>query len=106
MSTEIRITKAQLGKLLKSDMDQLLERTVAAVNAAPAGHVIDGSEEAVRQAAAEFRRTLFEKAIQERANAAKAAFSPSGSAPRREVAIQGVGGGGSSDEQLDDSDRA
>lgn len=106
MTTEIRITKAQLEKLLKGDMDQLLERTVAAVNAAPAGHVIDGSEAQVRLAAAEFRRTLFEKAIQERANAAKAAFFPSGSAKRRRVAIQGEGGSRSSDEQRDDSDLA
>ena len=106
MNTEIRITKAQLGKLLKGDIDQLLEKTVAAVNAAPGGHVIDGSEEAVRQASAEFRRTLFEKAIQARANAAKAAFSPSGSVKRRGVAVQGDVGGGSSDEQRDDTDRA
>ncbi len=82
MSTEIRITKAQLKKLLESDFDQLVEKAVVAVNEAPAGHVIDASEEPVRRAAAEFRRTVFEKAIQERTNAAQAAFSPS---PETEV---------------------
>ena len=106
MSTEIHITKAQLRKLLEKDIDQLVEATVSAVNAAPAGHVIDGSEEAVRLASAEFRRKLFEKAIGERTKAAQAAFSPSGATKGPGVAIQGDGRRGSSDEQRDDSDRA
>ena len=106
MNTEIRITKTQLEKLLKGDMDQLLEETVTAVNAAPAVHVIDGSEEAVRQAAAEFRRRLYEKAVQLGTQAAEAAFSPSGESEGGGVEVQGDGGDRSSDEQRDDSDRA
>jgi hypothetical protein len=48
-----------------------------AVNQAPDGAWIAGSEERVRDLSAEMRRRIFERAVQQRVNAAEAAFSPS-----------------------------
>jgi hypothetical protein len=49
-----------------------------AVNQAPTGHVINASEEKVRDLCARFRQTAFQTALQLRIDAAEAAFSPSG----------------------------
>jgi hypothetical protein len=64
----------------------------AAVNAAPAGQIINASEEKVRDLLAEFRQATYQAAIQLRTDAAQAAFSPS-AAPcdGRAAAKQGPG---------------
>ncbi len=48
-----------------------------AVNQAPDGEWIAGSEEDVRNLAAEFRERVFQEAVQQRIDAAEAAFPPS-----------------------------
>ena len=48
-----------------------------AVNDAPDGEWIARSEEQVRDLSAEFRKRVFEQAVQQRIDAAEAAFSPS-----------------------------
>ena len=48
-----------------------------AVNEAPDGEWIGGSEEQVRNLAAEFRERVFQEAVQQRIDAAEAAFPPS-----------------------------
>ncbi len=61
------------------EMTQGMLREVAeAVNRAPDGAWINGSEMQVRDAIAAFRRKAFEKALQMRMDAAQAAFSPGG----------------------------
>ena len=70
-----QISKKQLKALLREDMDQMLEEVVEAMNQARAGHIIDDSEELVRVASGEFRRRLFEKALELRSQGE--AFSPS-----------------------------
>jgi hypothetical protein len=60
-----------------------LESVMQAVNAAPDGEWIEGSEERVRDLAAEFRRRVFEQAVQQRIDAAEAAFPPSAADDRR-----------------------
>ena len=75
-----RITKEQLKQVLSGDFDRLLDEVVEAVNRAKPGHIIDDSEEPVRDAAGEFRRMLFEKALELRSQ--REAFSPCGQ-PRR-----------------------
>jgi hypothetical protein len=84
-----RITKEELREVLGGDFEQLLEATVAAVNQAPPGHIIDASEEPVRDATGVFRQKLFEKALELRSQ--REAFSPSGRCPglRRPVEEQG-----------------
>ena len=70
-----RITKEQLRTLLAGDFETVLEEVVQAMNQARPGHIIDDSEELVREAAGEFRRRLFEKALELRGD--REAFSPS-----------------------------
>jgi len=70
-----RISKEQLKGHLGEDWEKLLERTAEALNGARPGSIIDDSEEIVREAAGEFRRRLFEKALALRG--AREAFSPS-----------------------------
>jgi len=75
-----RITKEQLKQALSMDIDRLLDDVVEAVNRAKPGSIIDDSEEPVRDAAGQFRRMLFEKAIELRGHSE--AFSPSGQSHR------------------------
>ena len=56
----------------------------AAVNQAPAGQVVNASEEKVRDLLADFRQATYQAAIQLRTDAAQAAFSPLPSTHRRE----------------------
>lgn len=73
-----QISKRQLEALLAEDMETMLEEVAKAMNQARPGRIIDDSEELVRVAAGEFRRRLFEKALELRGQSE--AFSPS--APR------------------------
>jgi hypothetical protein len=70
-----RISKKQLKELLAGDFEVMLEEVAQAMNRARPGHIIDDSEEWVREAAGEFRRRLFEKALELRSQ--REAFSPS-----------------------------
>ena len=71
-----KITKKQLKQTLSVDIDRLLDEVVEAMNTAKPGSIIDDSEEPVRDAAGQFRRMLFEKALELRSQSE--AFSPSG----------------------------
>ncbi len=67
-----------MKKAAGPEVERLLREVTEAINQAPAGAVIAGSEEAVRDAMARFRQRVYELGIQLRTDAAKAAFSPSG----------------------------
>lgn len=71
-----KITKKQLKQTLSVDIERLIDDVVEAVNTAKPGSIIDDSEEPVRDAAGQFRRMLFEKALELRSQSE--AFSPSG----------------------------
>ena len=71
------ITVAELKQAWTADLDQLAEEIVAAMNAARAGRIIADSEELVRDANAEFRQRIYERAIRLLQDKQKA-FSPSG----------------------------
>ncbi len=77
MDKDIKITPEQLAKAMDADYQKLVQQLSAAVNEAPDGAVISGSEELVRETMARFRQKVYEKAIQLRTQAAQAAFSPS-----------------------------
>ena len=62
---------------MRQEMEDLLGKVADAINEAPAGHVISGSEEKVRDLFAELRQRAYEKGLQMRVNAAEAAFPPS-----------------------------
>jgi hypothetical protein len=69
--------KAELRRQMQADFEALVDEVARSVNAATAGRVIADSEQAVRDATAEFRRRLYQQAIALRAQAEGPAFSPS-----------------------------
>jgi len=72
-----KISAEKLGKLMLEKCPELAEKIVAAINSAPDGNWIGGSEEQVRDAGHEFVRAAFEAALQQKVEAAEAAFPPS-----------------------------
>jgi hypothetical protein len=77
MCKDVKITTEQLTKAMDTEYQKLVQQVKDAVNLAPDGAVISGSEELVREAMARFRQKVYEKAVQLRTQAAQAAFSPS-----------------------------
>jgi hypothetical protein len=62
---------------LRGPFERLCQDVTAAVNQAPAGQIINASEEKVRDLLGVFRRATYQAAVQLRLDAAQAAFSPS-----------------------------
>jgi hypothetical protein len=77
MLSDPKFSRYEFIKRMRSRMEQMLGEVADAVNDAPAGHIISGSEEPVRDLFAELREQAFETALQMRTNAAEAAFPPS-----------------------------
>lgn len=77
MSGTPKVSREEYAKQMKAEMEGYLASVVDAVNEAPDGAWIAGSEEQVRDLSADFRRRVFEKAVQMRVDAAEAAFPPS-----------------------------
>ncbi len=84
-----KITGQDLKAALGADLDALLEEVARAMNQARAGKIIADSEEGVRDAAAEFRRRLYEKALELRQQQEASSFSPSGPSASGPLASQG-----------------
>jgi hypothetical protein len=63
---------------MQPKLDEAMGRVADAVNEAPTGGVIAGSEEQVRDVFATLRQEAYELALQMRVDAAEASFSPSG----------------------------
>jgi hypothetical protein len=62
---------------MRQKMEAMLGQVADAINNAPDGYIISGSEEKVRDLFAELRQQAFELGLQKRIDAAQAAFSPS-----------------------------
>jgi hypothetical protein len=77
MSPTPRVPAEQFAESMKQEMEKYLKEVMDAVNQAPDGQWIAGSEERVRDLSAEMRRRVFEQAVQQRVDAAEAAFPPS-----------------------------
>jgi hypothetical protein len=77
MGVNKKITLAALKKATEADYAALMAAVHAAVDDAPDGAIISGSEEAVREAMARFRERVYQKAVQLKADAGASAFSPS-----------------------------
>jgi hypothetical protein len=78
MSQSPRVPPEQFVESMRGEVEQYLKKVMEAVNQAPDGEWITGSEERVRDLSAEMRHRIFERAVQERVDAAEAAFPPSG----------------------------
>lgn len=62
---------------MRQQMEAMLGQVADAINNAPDGHIIAGSECQVRDLFADLRQKAFEVGLQMRTDAAQAAFSPS-----------------------------
>ena len=73
-----KIDREELVRRMRADFETTLRQVADAVNDAPDGHLIDGSEERVRDLLGDFRRRAFQTAAQMRVEATEASadFSP------------------------------
>ena len=58
-----KITPEELKAAWAKDVDELAQKVAAAMNSAQPGNIINDSEEPVRDANAEFRKRLYQKAV-------------------------------------------
>jgi len=72
-----QVPPEQFVESMKGEIEQYVKEVMEAVNGAPDGEWLAGSEERVRDLSAEMRRRIFERAVQQRVDAAEAAFPPS-----------------------------
>jgi len=83
-----RIPPQEFADSMKQEIEEFAKEVMEAVNNAPDGQWIAGSEEHVRDLSAEMRRRVFEAAVQKRVDAAEAAFPPSAPSDDRQAAGQ------------------
>ena len=79
-----KLSRDEFIALMRANMEETLGRVADAINEAPPGHIISGSEEQVRDLFADLRQQAFEKGLQMRLDAAEAAFPPSEGPQHRE----------------------
>ena len=77
MESTPKLSRDTFLEQMRGKIEVMLGKVADAVNEAPPGQIISGSEEQVRDLFADFRREAFEAALQMRVNAAEAAFPPS-----------------------------
>jgi hypothetical protein len=90
MDRQTQVPVEQYLKQMRVEFEQAMRRVIEAVNAAPDGRWINGSEVEVRDVMADFRRKAFQTALQMRVDAAEGAFSPGGSGGEAKEAEQGA----------------
>jgi hypothetical protein len=71
------MSRAEYLAVMREKAEAMLGQVADAINNAPDGHLIAGSEEKVRDLFAELRQQAFEMGLQMRIDAAEAAFPPS-----------------------------
>src|ERR1700734_4125156 len=73
-----KMNRDELVRRMREDFEATMLKVADAVNAAADGHLIDGSEEQVRDLLGDFRRRAFQTAAQMRVEATESsvAFSP------------------------------
>ncbi|NLE36481.1 MAG: hypothetical protein GX621_00485 [Pirellulaceae bacterium] len=86
METSPRVSPQQFAESMKQEFEEFAKGVMEAVNDAPDGQWIAGSEEQVRDLCAAMRRKVFERAVQQRVDAAEAAFPPSAPSGHRQAA--------------------
>jgi hypothetical protein len=63
---------------MRRETEEMLRQVMEAVNKAPDGAWINGSENQVRDLLGDYRRRTFERALQMKTDAVEGAFSPGG----------------------------
>src|SRR3954462_10663072 len=77
MQSDPKLSRDEFIEQMRTKMEEALGKVADAVNEAPAGRIIAGREEEVRDIFADLRKDAFEAALQMRFNAAEAALPPS-----------------------------
>jgi len=77
MESTPKMSREDFVTEMRKKVEEVLGRVADAINEAPPGWVISGSEEQVRDLFADLRQQAFETGLQMRVNAAEAAFPPS-----------------------------
>ena len=77
MQAEVQLSRDEYIRQMRREIEETLGRVADAVNEAPPGRIIAGSEEQVRDVFADLRKHAFETALQMRLDAAEAASPPS-----------------------------
>jgi hypothetical protein len=77
MEPSPRVPPQQFAESMKLEFEEFAKQVMEAVNDAPDGQWIAGSEEQVRDLCAAMRQKVFERAVQRRVDATEAAFPPS-----------------------------
>ena len=77
MKTSPQVSSQQFADSMKQEFEEFAKQVMEAVNDAPDGAWIAGSEEQVHDLCAKMRQKVFECAVQQRVDAAEAAFPPS-----------------------------
>ena len=88
---QVQLPVEQFIQRMQVEFEQAMRQVAEAVNQAPDGQWINGSEVQVLEVMTEFRRKTFETALQMRIDEAEGTFSPGGRANPQEEAEQGVG---------------
>ena len=83
MESTPKLSRDEFLAQMRAKLEETLRRVADAINEAPPGHIISGSEEQVRDLFADLRQQAFEKGLQMRLDAAEAAFPPSEGPPHR-----------------------
>lgn len=78
MAKRVEVPVERLKGEMWAAFEEAMARVMAAVNEAPEGNVIGGSERQVKHLMDEFKRRTFEAATQLAADSGESAFSPSG----------------------------
>ena len=73
-----KLNREELMQELLAEAERTVHEVADAVDDAPAGRVIRDSEEPAREALDRFREIVYERMLQAKADAAEAAFPPSG----------------------------
>lgn len=73
---------------MRREVEKTLSEVAEAVNQAPAGRLITGSEEKVRDLMGELRRRVYEEAVQMRVEEGEKSFSPSPGCGERPQDVQ------------------
>jgi hypothetical protein len=74
---EPKLSREAFVAAMRQRMEEMLGQVADVVNDAAPGHIINDSEEKVRDLFAKLRQQTYEQAIQLRVDAAEAAFPPS-----------------------------
>jgi hypothetical protein len=77
MESTPQMSRQEFIDRMRQKVEEALGQVADAINEAPPGRIIAGSEEQVRDLFADLRRDAYEMAVQMRVDAAEAAFPPS-----------------------------